>query len=807
MRETLLILFAWLVLGALVALAVACQWLGSGNAVVLDPAGSVVDVALLSVAYATVLSGQALAFGRKTKRVATTVFQFLLCVKAVCVAVLCSDDLWPTAGSSGIVPMYSAVTLAFLASFAWTAKDRDRDRDRDAERRPDDDDDDGCEYGYETLPGDEEGDDERGRDHGQDDEVRHATIRALLGFAAPDALLLTTGFVFGSLAALGMALVPYLSGQVIDYASIDPDRQMFALSIWRLLGVALVTGVFTGLRGGLFTFATTKLTVRIRTRLFNSLLFQDVGIYDMSKSGDITSRLAAATTTVPDNVCLNMNIMMRSITQAAMVLVFMFRTSWRLTVVTITLVPCTIVVTKVYGRIYQKLAKQVQSRLADANDVAVESLTGISTVKTHAAEGSVMASYCDRLQEYYHTQFKQAIMYSAYMVVSTFLSAGVITVGKWLSLADSLACSLSHPRSLTHVSRTRQAVLWFGGSLVFSGRMSPGDLVSFMLYQQSLTGSFQQLGDVFSSLAGAIGAADKVVELIERRPAFIETGTSKPDRGLEGRIELRDVTFAYPARMQTKVLDGFSLHVAPGEVVALVGPSGGGKSSIVKLIERQYLPQRGQILIDGRDIGEYDKKWLRRRIGLVGQEPTLFARTIRRNIIYGLEEADGLSEDEVPTKHQIEEAAKLANAHDFIMSLPKGYDTYCGERGTALSGGQKQRLAIARALVRRPAMLLLDEATSALDSNSEAMVQEALEHAMAGRSVIVIAHRLSTIQNADRICVLQKGRIVEQGTHEELLATGGVYEGLVARQLRRADSSLSRSVSTLDTSDVDRMRQ
>ena len=449
---TLQILFAWLVPSALVALAVACQWLGSGNAVVLDPAGSVVDVALLSVAYATVLSGQALAFRRK--RVATVVFQFLLCVKAVCVAVLCGDDLWPTSGSSGIVPMYSAVTLAFLASFAWTAKDRDRDRD--AERRPDDDDDDDDGCGYEALPGDEEGDDERGRDRGRDDEVRHATIRALLGFAAPDTLLLTTGFVFGSLAALGMALVPYLSGQVIDYASIDPDRQMFALSIWRLLGVALVTGVFTGLRGGLFTFATTKLTVRIRTKLFNSLLFQDVGFYDMSKSGDITSRLAADTTTVTDNVCLNMNIMMRSITQAAMVLVFMFRTSWRLTVVTITLVPCTIVVTKVYGRIYQKLAKQVQSRLADANDVAVESLTSISTVKTHAAEGGVMASYCDRLQEYYHTQFKQAIMYSAYMVVSTFLSAGVITVGTWLSLADSRARSHTRAHSLTCLALARR---------------------------------------------------------------------------------------------------------------------------------------------------------------------------------------------------------------------------------------------------------------------------------------------------------------------------------------------------------------
>ena len=729
-------------------LAVACRWRGTGY--IIDPAGSVLDLALASLLHASAIQW---APGR-TRGVVTATYQFLLCVKAVTLAVMCSDDVWPTVTSAGIVPMYVGVAVGFVGSFLL-------------ERRPDDGSpQDAGIREYEPLPCEEETHMDVREDDG---EVRHATIRALLGFAAPDTLLLTFGFLFGSLAALGMALVPYLSGQVIDYASIDPDRQLFARSIWELLGVALLTGVFTGIRGGLFTYATTKLTVRIRTKLFENLLLQDVGWYDTSKSGDITSRLAADTTTVTDNVCLNMNVMMRSMTQATMVLVFMFRTSWRLTVVTITLVPCTIVVTKMYGKIYQRLAKEVQSRLADANDVAVESLSSIATVKTHAAEGGVMASYVQRLDEYYHTQVKQAIMYSVYMVVSTFLSAGVIT-----------------------------AVLWFGGSLVFTKRMSPGDLVSFMLYQQSLTGSFQQLGDVFSSLAGAIGAADKVVELIERRPAFLEKGTMKPDRGLSGRIELRNVTFAYPARIQSKVLDGFSLHVAPGEVVALVGPSGGGKSSIVKLIERQYLPQQGQILIDGRDIGEYDKKWLRRRIGLVGQEPVLFARTIRRNIIYGLEEEDGLLPGEVPTQQQIEDAAKLANAHDFICSLPKRYETQCGERGTALSGGQKQRLAIARALVRRPATLLLDEATSALDSNSEAMVQEALEHAMAGRSVIVIAHRLSTIQNADRICVVQKGRIVEQGTHEELLEMGGVYEGLVARQLRRVDSSMSRSVSTLD---------
>ncbi len=419
-------------------------------------------------------------------------------------------------------------------------------------------------------------------------------------------------------------------------------------------------------------------------------------------------------------------------------------------------------VTKIYGNFYKKLAKTVQARLAAANDVALEALAAFTTVQAHAAEDGVMGSYGDKLQAYYQTQVKQAIMYSIYMVVSTFLSAGVIT-----------------------------ASLWFGGDLVFTNRMSPGSLVSFMLYQQSLTGCFQQLGDVFGALAGAIGAADKVIELIQRRPAFVERGTLKPDRGLMGRIELRDVTFSYPTRMQSRVLDCFTLHVAPGEVVALVGASGGGKSSIVKLIERQYLPQRGQILIDGRDIGEYDKKWLRRRIGLVGQEPVLFGRSVKRNIVLGLERQDGVSEDEIPTDEDICEACKLANAHDFITSLPDGYETCCGERGAALSGGQRQRLAIARALVRRPAALLLDEATSALDSKSEAVVQDALEHAMAGRTVIVIAHRLSTVQRADRICVVDKGRIVEQGTHEELLAKEGVYSSCwdVGRGVRTTSCS------------------
>lgn len=353
------------------------------------------------------------------------------------------------------------------------------------------------------------------------------------------------------------------------------------------------------------------------------------------------------------------------------------------------------------------------------------------------------------------------MMVQAYMTNNTFLTAAVVA-----------------------------GVLFYGGSLVLDGVMSAGALVSFMLYQQSLSASFQSLGDVFSALSAAVGAADKVVELINKKPAFEERGSEEPDTFV-GHLELRDVSFSYPARPSSMVLNNFNLTVQPGEVVALVGPSGGGKSSIVKLLERQYLPSSGAVLVDGRDLGSYQPGWLKRKMALVSQEPVLYARSIKRNIIYGMETEDGVPESEVPTQNEIEEAARLANAHDFICALPEQYDTECGERGVQLSGGQKQRLAIARALVRKPSVLLLDEATSALDADSEAVVQEALDRTMVGRTVLVIAHRLSTVQGADRIVVIKKGTVVEMGTHEDLLERQGAYALLVKRQMTRSQSSAS----------------
>lgn len=595
----------------------------------------------------------------------------------------------------------------------------------------------------------------------QESKVAPKVVRALLGMSAVDTPLILVAFAAGTVAALGQALIPYFTGRIIDYASIDPNRAAFQVTTLKLIAVAFGCAVFTGIRGGLFTAAMARLNVRIRRELFGSLLTQEIGFFDTSKTGEITSRLAADTTTVSDQICLNLNVALRSATQAAIVLVFMFGASWRLTVVTFILIPLILTVCKFYGAYYRKLSKKVQTSLADANGVADEVLASMTTVKAHAAEASANKTYADRLHNFYILQIKQSVAYALYAMTNTFLPNSVAAV-----------------------------VLFYGGHLVLDGHMSAGALVSFMLYEQSLAGAFQMMGDMFSALTAAVGAADKVVELIQRRPEVGPTGKLQPS-DFRGRLELDAVHFCYPARPNQKVLTGLTLEINPGEVVALVGPSGGGKSSVVKLIERFYLPEAGQVRLDGHDLGMYDHRWLKRRVGIVSQEPTLYGRSIKRNILYGLEAADGVPEAEHPTDADVMEAAKLANAHDFIMAMPQGYETDCGDKGVQLSGGQKQRIAIARALVRRPALLLLDEATSALDADSEAVVQEALDRVMRDHTVLVIAHRLSTVQNADRIVVINKGTVVEQGTHSQLLELGGIYSSLVRKQLQKSGSSAS----------------
>ena len=369
--------------------------------------------------------------------------------------------------------------------------------------------------------------------------------------------------------------------------------------------------------------------------------------------------------------------------------------------------------------------------------------------------------YDERLEEFYQVNAAQARVYSGYNGFTTFLPSAVTAM-----------------------------VLAYGGHLVMNGAMRKEDLVAFLLYQNNLTTAITGAADVVNGISSALGAAERVFKLIHRSPRW-KHGEFKlaltPSEGLladeaqpDMTIKLENIRFRYPARPEVIILKKLSLEIAPGETVALVGASGGGKSSVINLLENFYESEDGCIKVGDHHLSDYDHEWLHRVVALVGQEPVLFARSIKENILFNL--AGTASE---PSHEDVIEAAKQASAHNFIMSLPNQYDTEVGEKGVLLSGGQKQRIAIARALVRKPRILLLDEATSALDAESEGVVQEALDSVMehGQRTVVVVAHRLSTVKNADRIVVLKAGEMVEIGSHQELLKLDGVYAGLVARQL------------------------
>jgi ATP-binding cassette subfamily B (MDR/TAP) protein 9 len=317
-------------------------------------------------------------------------------------------------------------------------------------------------------------------------------------------------------------------------------------------------------------------------------------------------------------------------------------------------------------------------------------------------------------------------------------------------------------------------ILYYGGWLVLHHEVTAGHLVSFILYAQELGGALEDIGSVFTGLMQAVGAADKVFGLIDRQPKINHTeGSLKPDV-FSGQIELKDVSFAFPARPSSLVLKGVSFRAGPGDVIALVGPSGGGKTSCISLLERFYDPLGGSVLIDSRPLSVYDHQFLHTKMSMVGQEPVLYACTVEENIAYGMDNVDS---------ERVQEAAKLANAHNFISAMQAGYKTQAGEKGIQLSGGQKQRVAIARAVIRDPSILLLDEATSALDAESEHLVQDALYRKMRNKTVVIVAHRLSTVENATNIIVIDKGVVVEQGDHQKLLRLGGLYAKLVQRQL------------------------
>jgi ATP-binding cassette subfamily B (MDR/TAP) protein 9 len=642
------------------------------------------------------------------------------------------------------------------------------------------------------------------------DAAYKADLGDLLSVCSGDLSYFALAFVFLIIAAMAQVLIPRYTGNMLDaIANITPE-EVHNGDIWavpgfldnmkRLVIASIVGGVFSGLRGSIFSLVGGRVNVRLRTLLMDSLLAQDIGFFDVTKTGDISSRLSSDTTLVGDQVTLNVNVFLRSLVQAIGVLIFMAILSWQLTLLAFISVPVITIFSRYYGDFIRSMTKLMQKKLADGNSISEAALGSMTTVRALGAEDTEMKEFRKSMDEYLHLNIKGAVAYLGYATVITSL-----------------------PQLVTAV------VLFYGAMLVMSdGDMTSGQLVSFLLYLSSLSDAFNSLGYIFASLTQAVGAADKVFELIHRKPKRTpptvsdHEGASRSDSRVQfdnqvakfrssgvrptscsGEVTFDRVTMSYPARPQRKILNEMSLFVPSGHVAALVGASGGGKSSIVSLIQNLYQIESGDVFVDGIKIHDLSPEWLCNNVAVVSQEPTLFARSIRRNISYGLE-----GTDREPSMEEIEEAARLANASSFIESLPQGYETDVGERGVQLSGGQKQRIAIARALVRKPRILLLDEATSALDAESEAMVQEAIDNmiskdrmredgsAASSMTVIIVAHRLSTVRNADIIFVVDKGQVVESGTHDDLIQNeDGPYTNLISRQMK-AHEKLDRPPST-----------
>ncbi|MEZ4431789.1 MAG: ABC transporter transmembrane domain-containing protein [bacterium] len=568
-------------------------------------------------------------------------------------------------------------------------------------------------------------------------------FRRILALARPQ---------LGRLAAATVALVgtsgltlayPQLIREIVDGVLEGGGRD--AVDRWAglLLVLFAFTAVLTAVRMYLFTVAGERIVTDLRARLYASLVRQEIGFFDTHRTGELTNRLAADTTVVQNAATVNISMLLRYLITSLGAIGILAWTSWRLTLVMLALVPVAVIGALFYGRIARKLSRQVQDALARATEVSEETLGGIRTVRAFAREDAESARYAGRVEESFGLARRRARFDAIFGAIAAFAGYGAIS-----------------------------GVLWYGGLLLAEGSLTMGELTSFLLYTFTVAFAIGALGSLWQDFQRAIGASERVFELIERPPGV--TGGSQRPEPVRGAVTFEGVDFAYPTRPDVPVLRGVDLTLAPGEVVALVGPSGGGKSTIAALLSRFYDPTAGAIRLDGHDLRALDADWLRRQIGVVAQEPVLFAASIEQNILYGNPAADPAA---------VRAAAAAANALGFIEALPDGLETEVGERGVQLSGGQKQRVAIARALLEDPPILVLDEATSALDAESEHLVQDALKRLMKGRTTLVIAHRLSTVKQADRIVVVEGGRVVQHGSHAELIAAGGLYRQLVERQL------------------------
>jgi len=571
------------------------------------------------------------------------------------------------------------------------------------------------------------------------------TYRMLLPLLTEQRLLIIGWLFFLAISSAATLTLPAAARFMIDRGFGQTDPQLLNAGFMGLFVVAMVMAAAGALRYFCITLLGERVAAKLRTRLYAHLLTLDQAFFERTRSGELVSRLAADTELVQTVVGSTLSLSLRSLLMLVGSTVMLIVTSPRLAGLTALVIPAVILPIVVLGRRVEKLSRESQDRIADASAVASESINAIHTVQAYTRE--------PRERERYSNAVWLALKTARHRIATTaWLTALVILLGFG-------AITL---------------VLWAGAHAVLAGEMNAGVLAQFVLYAVVAAGSVGGLTEVWGELLRCAGALGRISELLDTRAEIRSPEQPIPlPRPLRGSIRIEQVGFHYPSRPGQAALHDFSLSIEAGETVALVGPSGAGKSTLFQLLQRFHDPQSGRITLDGEDLRSLDLAELRNAFALVPQDPVLFGASAADNIRFGRLDADDGA---------IEVAARAAEAHEFLRELPQGYDTYLGERGVRLSGGQQQRIAIARALLRDAPVLLLDEATSSLDAQSEHLIQQALTRLIANRTTLVIAHRLSTVQKADRIVVLERGRIVAMGTHEQLLREGGLYAELARLQ-------------------------
>lgn len=565
------------------------------------------------------------------------------------------------------------------------------------------------------------------------------------------------GWFFLILSTSAGLLFPFLMGQLLGGGSTTATPtsaadsvQLINLKNINTVAIVLfilfgVQSVFSYFRVVIFTNVTENTLRDIRKSAFDKLIFMPMDFFNQNKVGELTSRISSDITQLQDTLKTTVAEFFRQVVIIAGGIVFLLFLSWKLALIMLATVPIMAIIAVFFGRFIRKLSKKAQDQAAESNSIIEESLMGIANVKSFTNENFILGKYGKAIEEIRALNIKSGVWRGLFISFIIFCLFGAIVFIVW------------------------QGLLMTQGP---NPELSSQSFFSFVMYTIMMGASIGSIPELYASIQKSIGATENLMDIINNpSEKQLLKGTLKPT--ISGTVEFQEAMFSYPQRADLSVLNGISFAAKSNETIALVGSSGSGKSTISSLLMNYYTLNSGKILFDGVDIQEIDVEYLRSQMAMVPQEVILFAGTIRENISFGKTDA---------TEPEIIEAAQKANALEFINSFPEGLETQVGDRGIQLSGGQKQRIAIARAIIKNPTILILDEATSALDSESERLVQDALDKLMVGRTSFVIAHRLSTIKNADKILVIQNGNIIETGTHDELIKGNGVYNSLVELQ-------------------------